>query len=64
MYTFIYYCFVSGKKSEAVTKILHEYFESVPNPYSSALKIASNCPDFYQSKAVSLPFTGKHILII
>ncbi|KAJ9597339.1 hypothetical protein L9F63_011810 [Diploptera punctata] len=45
------------KKSEGVTKMLHEYFASSPNPYESALFIMSKCDDFYQAKPNSLTFT-------
>ncbi|PSN54236.1 Exonuclease mut-7 [Blattella germanica] len=46
-----------GKKSDAVTNMLHQYFASAPNPYNAALFIMSRCDDFHQSKPSSLTFT-------
>ncbi|XP_011495833.1 PREDICTED: exonuclease mut-7 homolog [Ceratosolen solmsi marchali] len=41
------------KKSVAVTRTLHEYFETAPNPYLSTLKILVNTNHFYQIKIKS-----------
>lgn len=49
----------SGKKSVAVTQTLHEYFDTAPNPYYSALRICFNTNDFNHVKTKSsLAFTG------
>lgn len=45
------------KKSDGVTKILHEYFASAPNPYAATLHVMFNCEDIHQSKASSLAYT-------
>lgn len=42
-----------------MTQTLHEYFDTAPNPYFSALKILVNANDFYHIKTKSsLSFTG------
>lgn len=45
------------KKSNGVTKTLHEYFDVAPNPYVSVLHIFQNCEDFKRSKPNSLSYT-------
>lgn len=45
------------KKSEGVTKMLQEYFASVPNPYEATLQMMMSCGDIHQSKQNSLSFT-------
>jgi len=50
--------FLTGKKSEGVTKMLQEYFASVPNPYEATLQMMWSCGDIHQCKQNSLSYTG------
>ncbi|XP_021932280.1 exonuclease mut-7 homolog isoform X2 [Zootermopsis nevadensis] len=45
------------KKSEGVTRMLHEYFASAPNPYTATLHIMFSCEDIHQGKHSSLLYT-------
>ncbi|KAK7874023.1 hypothetical protein R5R35_013427 [Gryllus longicercus] len=45
------------KKSERVSRTLHEYFQTTSNPYVSALVITQMCDDFKQAKPNSLCYT-------
>lgn len=49
-----------GKKSDAVTKALYDYFDTAPNPYLSALRILVNTADFNNIKPkASIALTGE-----
>lgn len=55
--------FLTGKKSEGVTKMLQEYFASVPNPYEATLRVMWSCGDFNLSKQSSLAFAGQFLVV-